>query len=86
VEHPAARAIFGAMVAAAVGTMIGAAALLVRRQCSNETWLSPVLIASGSVRAVSRGRLVAFAVIAVPQRSLVSSGAAVNVVFYTCSF
>jgi chromate transporter len=37
VSHPAAQAIFGAMVAAAVGTMIGAAALL-----------PPVLIASGS--------------------------------------
>ena len=48
VDHPAARAVFGAMVAAAVGTMIGAAALLVRRQCSKRTWLAPVLIASGA--------------------------------------
>jgi chromate transporter len=48
VSHPAAQAIFGAMVAAAVGTMIGAAALLVRGQCSKRTWLPPVLIASGS--------------------------------------
>jgi chromate transporter len=48
VDYPAARAIFGAMIAAAVGTMIGAAALLVRRQCTKRTWLSPVLIASGA--------------------------------------
>ena len=48
VDHPSARAIFGAMVAAAVGTMIGAAALLVLRQCTKKSWLSPVLIATGS--------------------------------------
>jgi len=48
VNHPEARAIFGAMIAAAVGTMIGAAAVLVLRQCSKRSWLPPVLIASGA--------------------------------------
>src|ERR1700676_3789413 len=48
VNYPLARAVISAMVAAAVGTMIGAAVMLVRRQCTKRTWLSPVLIAAGA--------------------------------------
>jgi chromate transporter len=48
VDYPLARAVIGAMVAAAVGTMIGAAVMLVRRQCSKRTWLSPILIATSA--------------------------------------
>jgi len=48
VDYPLARAVIGAMAAAAVGTMIGAAVILVRRQCSKRTWLSPILIAAGA--------------------------------------
>jgi chromate transporter len=48
VDYPMARAVIGAMVAAALGTMIGAAAMLVRQQCSKKTWLSPILIAAGA--------------------------------------
>jgi len=31
-----------------VGTMIGAAAMLVRQQCSKRSWLSPILIAGAA--------------------------------------
>jgi chromate transporter len=48
VYYPVARAVIGAMVAAAVGTMIGAAAMLVRRQCTKRSWLPQVLIAAGA--------------------------------------
>jgi chromate transporter len=48
VQYPMARAIVSAMVAAAVGTMIGAAVTLVRRQCSRRTWLASVSIAAGA--------------------------------------
>lgn len=48
VDYPLARAVIGATVAAAVGTMIGAAVVLVRRQCSRRTWLSPILIAAAA--------------------------------------
>jgi chromate transporter len=48
VNYPVALAVISAMVAAAVGTMIGAAVMLVRRQCTKQTWLSPVLIALGA--------------------------------------
>ena len=48
VDYPVARAVIGAMVAAAVGTMIGAAVMLVRQQCSKRTWISPILIAAGA--------------------------------------
>jgi chromate transporter len=49
--RPLAQAVIAAVVAAAVGTMIGAAALLVRSQWSRWTrtnWLRPVLIAAGA--------------------------------------
>ena len=48
VDYPMARAVIGATVAAAVGTMIGASAMLVRQQCSRRTWLPPILIAAGA--------------------------------------
>ena len=48
VDYPVARAVIVAMVAAAVGTMIGAAAMLVRQQCSKKTWLPPILISGGA--------------------------------------
>jgi len=48
VDYPLARALIGAMVAAAVGTMIGAAVMLVRQQCSKRSWLPPILIAAGA--------------------------------------
>jgi len=48
VDYPVARAIISAMVAAAVGTMIGAAVMLVRQQCSKRTWMSPILIAASA--------------------------------------
>jgi chromate transporter len=48
VDYPVARAVIGATVAAAVGTMIGAAAMLVRQQCSKRSWLSPILIAAAA--------------------------------------
>src|SRR5277367_5800149 len=44
-RFPLAQSIVNALVAAAVGTMIGAALLLVRTQCSREKWLRPTVIA-----------------------------------------
>ena len=44
-RYPLAQSIANALVAAAVGTMIGAALLLVRTQCSRERWLRPTVIA-----------------------------------------
>jgi chromate transporter len=43
-----AQSIANAMVAAAVGTMVGAAVLLVRTQCSRGQWLRPTVIATGA--------------------------------------
>ena len=47
-QYPLAGAIVAAMVAAAVGTMLGATLLLVRSQCSKRDWLAPSLIAAGA--------------------------------------
>ncbi len=47
-RYALARAIANAMVAAAVGTMVGAALLLVRAQCTRGRWLRPTAIASGA--------------------------------------
>jgi chromate transporter len=44
-RYPLAQSIANAMVAAAVGTMLGAALLLVRTQCSRGRWLRPTVIA-----------------------------------------
>jgi len=44
-RYPLAQSIANALVAAAVGTMLGAALLLVRTQCSRGRWLRPTVIA-----------------------------------------
>jgi len=46
-RYALATAVVNAVVAAAVGTMIGAAFLLVRTQASRAKWLRPVVITSG---------------------------------------
>jgi chromate transporter len=43
-----AQSIANALLAAAVGTMIGAALLLVRSQCKHGRWLRPVAISTGA--------------------------------------
>jgi chromate transporter len=48
VRYPLAQSIANALVGAAVGTMIGAALLLVRSQSSRDRWLRPVVIATGA--------------------------------------
>ena len=47
-HYPLAQSIANALVAAAVGTMVGAALLLVRTQCSRGRWLRPTVIAVGA--------------------------------------
>src|ERR1700733_3512128 len=47
-RYPFAQSIANTLVAAAVGTMIGAALLLVRTQCSRGRWLRPTVIAAGA--------------------------------------
>ena len=46
--YPVARSVIAALLAAGVGTMLGAAVLLVRSQCSRNNWLRPVVIALGA--------------------------------------
>lgn len=53
VRYPMARAVISATVAAAVGTMIGAALMLVRSQSQKKRWLAPTLITGGAF-ALSR--------------------------------
>src|SRR5271170_6284378 len=48
VRYPLALSIANALVAAAVGTMVGAALLLVRTQCKPGGWLKPVAISTGA--------------------------------------
>ncbi|HEY6391269.1 MAG TPA: chromate transporter [Bryobacteraceae bacterium] len=48
VNHPLARAAISAIIAAAVGTMMGAAVLLVRSELSKSRWLKPLIIAIGA--------------------------------------
>lgn len=47
-HYQLAKSVVNALLAAAVGTMIGAALLLVRSQCSRHRWLKPVLISTGA--------------------------------------
>jgi len=48
VQNRLAQSIANALLAAAVGTMIGAALLLVRSQCKRGRWLKPVAISTGA--------------------------------------
>jgi chromate transporter len=47
-RHPLAQSIIGATIAAAVGSMIGAALLLVRSEFSKSNWLKPLVVATGA--------------------------------------
>jgi len=47
-RYPLALSIANALVAAAVGTMVGAAVLLVRSQCTRGRWIRPVVISTGA--------------------------------------
>jgi chromate transporter len=47
-RYPIAGAIANGLLGAAVGTMVGAAILLVRTQCSRTRWLRPVAIATAA--------------------------------------
>src|SRR5580698_569641 len=60
-----AQSIANALLAAAVGTMIGAALLLVRTQCKNGRWLRPVAISTGAFLLAFVVRLTPLQVIAV---------------------
>jgi chromate transporter len=46
--YPVARSVIAALLAAGVGTMLGAAVLLVRSQCSSNKCLRPLAIAVGA--------------------------------------
>jgi chromate transporter len=48
-HYPVAQSIANALLAAAVGTMIGAAVLLVRSQSKRGRWLRPVAISTGAL-------------------------------------
>ena len=65
VHNGLAQSIANAMLAAAVGTMIGAALLLVRSQSTNGRWLRPVAVATGAFLLASLARLTPLQVIAV---------------------
>ncbi len=47
-RYPLALSIANSLVAAAVGTMVGAALLLVRTQCKPGGWLKPIAISTGA--------------------------------------
>ena len=59
-----AQSVANALVAAALGTMIGAALLLVRTQCSRTRWLKPVVISLGAFLLASVVKLTPLQVIA----------------------
>jgi len=48
VRYPLAQSIANALLAAAVGTMVGAALLLVRTQSKRGRWLRPIAISAGA--------------------------------------
>ncbi len=60
-----AQSVATALLAAAVGTMIGAALLLVRSQCKPGRWLKPVIISSGAFLLAFLAKLSPLQVIAV---------------------
>jgi chromate transporter len=64
-RHPLAQSIANALLAAAVGTMIGAALLLVRTQCKPGRWIKPVAISTGAFLLSFFARLTPLQVIAV---------------------
>lgn len=47
-RYPLAQSVANALVAAAIGTMLGAALLLVRNQCTRGKWLRPTIIATAA--------------------------------------
>jgi chromate transporter len=61
-NHPLAQSVISAIIAAAVGTMMGAAVLLVRSGISKKDWIKPVLVA---VAAFVLARVFAFSPIVV---------------------
>jgi len=60
-----AQSVANALLAAAVGTMIGAALLLVRSQCKPGRWLKPVAISTGAFLLAFVARLTPLQVIGV---------------------
>jgi chromate transporter len=64
-HYPLAQSIANALVAAAVGTMIGAALLLVRTQCKPGRWLRPIAISTGAFLLAYFARLSPLQVIGV---------------------
>jgi len=60
-----AQSIANALLAAAVGTMIGAALLLVRTQTTRARWLKPVLISTGAFLLAFAAKLSPLPVIAI---------------------
>jgi chromate transporter len=64
-HYPMALSIANALLAAAVGTMIGAAVLLIRTQCQRGSWLRPVTISTGAFLLAYAFRLTPLQVIAI---------------------
>ena len=62
-QYPLAQAIANTLIAAAVGTMIGAALLLVRTQCKPGQWIKPVTISTGAFLLSSVAKLTPLQVI-----------------------
>jgi chromate transporter len=60
-----AQSVANALLAAAVGTMIGAALLLVRTQCKRGRWLKPIAISTGAFLLASLIKLSPLQVIGV---------------------
>jgi chromate transporter len=65
VHYRLAQSVANALLAAAVGTMIGAALLLVRTQCKRGRWLKPVTISAGAFLLAFLARLTPLQVIGV---------------------
>lgn len=65
VHHPLALSIANALLAAAVGTMIGAALLLVRSQSKRGRWLRPIAISGGAFLLATLAKLTPLQVIGI---------------------
>jgi chromate transporter len=48
IHSPRAQSVISATIAAAVGTMIAAAVLLIKSQCSKSTWVRPIALAAAA--------------------------------------